>query len=212
MDIRVNVINQELKVATNLRERIAAGTQEFVRFVFSMQDDWDGLTVFAQFIQGGQGYNQYLDANNAVFLPSEIGAGKCLMILCGNGGNVKATTNCLILTINDNKFIADAQSTVITKSLYDQLVDIVANNKEEYEEELAIAIDEFEALVETPLIANTAAEMADHTKIYVYAGSETGYEYGHWYGWKNNAWVDGGPYNAQVDIATLAEIIQYITE
>ena len=76
MDILVNVANQKLKIATNLKS-LVAGTQEFVRFVFNTSGDWDGLATFAQFRQNGVAYNQYLDDDKAAFLPSEIGVGTC---------------------------------------------------------------------------------------------------------------------------------------
>ena len=54
------------------------------------------------------------------------------------------------------------------------------------------------AAVGTPLKAATAAAMTDHNKIYVYTGSETGYNFGHWYYWDGSAWADGGVYNSKV--------------
>ena len=47
-----------------------------------------------------------------------------------------------------------------------------------------------------PTAVLTAAEMTDHGKIYVYAGTETGYVAGDWYYWNGSAWADGGVYNA----------------
>ena len=38
MDIRVNVVNQKLKIPTNLKNFVA-GTQEFIRFVFNFIDE-----------------------------------------------------------------------------------------------------------------------------------------------------------------------------
>lgn len=49
----------------------------------------------------------------------------------------------------------------------------------------------------TPLVANTAAEMTDTNKIYVYVGSETGYTNGNWYYYDGSHWVSGGVYNSQ---------------
>lgn len=49
----------------------------------------------------------------------------------------------------------------------------------------------------TPLVANTAAAMTDHDKVYVYGGSEQGYINGHWYYWDGDSWEDGGVYNSQ---------------
>lgn len=48
----------------------------------------------------------------------------------------------------------------------------------------------------SPLTAQTAAGMTDHTRVYVYTGSETGYTAGHWYFWNGSAWTDGGVYNS----------------
>ena len=49
-------------------------------------------------------------------------------------------------------------------------------------------------------VASTVSEMVDDTKIYVYVGSETGYNYGHWYYYDdtNEEWVDGGEYTSNV--------------
>lgn len=57
-------------------------------------------------------------------------------------------------------------------------------------------ITELRSAVGSPLVANTAIEMTDRDKIYVYTGSETGYTYGHWYYWNGSTWADGGVYNA----------------
>lgn len=48
----------------------------------------------------------------------------------------------------------------------------------------------------SPLTAQTAAGMTDHTRVYVYTGSESGYTAGHWYFWDGSAWTDGGIYNS----------------
>lgn len=37
--------------------------------------------------------------------------------------------------------------------------------------------------------------MTDHSKIYVYTGSQSGYINGHWYYYSGSAWADGGVYN-----------------
>lgn len=49
----------------------------------------------------------------------------------------------------------------------------------------------------SPLVANTASAMTDHTKVYVYTGSEQGYTNGDWYYWDGDSWEDGGTYNSQ---------------
>ena len=114
MDILVNVVNQKLKIITHLTT-LVAGTQKFLRFVFNLGSDWDGLTVFAQFVQDGVAYNQLLDSENSAYLPSEIGAGTVTMMLYGSGGNTIATTNYLTLTVDENILIQDANSTEITR-------------------------------------------------------------------------------------------------
>lgn len=48
----------------------------------------------------------------------------------------------------------------------------------------------------SPLVAATAAEMTDTSRVYVYTGSETGYTAGNWYYNDGSAWVSGGVYNA----------------
>lgn len=47
-----------------------------------------------------------------------------------------------------------------------------------------------------PLVAETAAEMTDESRVYVYVGSEEGYTSGDWYYYNGSAWVSGGIYNA----------------
>lgn len=121
MEIFVNVVNQKLKVATNLKNYVS-GTQEFIRFVFGLSDDWDDLSVFAQFRQGSEAYNVYLDTNNSAYLPPEIGAGTCTLMLYGSHNRTRATTNYLTLTIDENILVTNADSTEISTSLYEQLV------------------------------------------------------------------------------------------
>lgn len=50
----------------------------------------------------------------------------------------------------------------------------------------------------SPLVAQTAAAMIDTTRVYVYAGSETGYIYGNWYYHDGTSWVSGGAYGATI--------------
>ena len=121
MDILVNVVNQKLKIATNLKS-LVAGTQKFVRFVFNLTGDWDNLMTFAQFSQNGVSYNQYLDENNSAYLPAEIGVGTCTLMLYGSNEYTIATTNYLTLTIDKNILVFDTQSTEMSESLYNQLV------------------------------------------------------------------------------------------
>ena len=69
------------------------------------------------------------------------------------------------------------------------------------------AINDFQGMVGTPLIASTAANMVDTSKIYVYTGSETGYTNGNWYYYNGISWTSGGVYNAvTVDLDTTLKI------
>ena len=52
------------------------------------------------------------------------------------------------------------------------------------------------AAVGGPNAAATVAEMTDHSKVYVYTGSESGYTAGNWYYFSNGVWVSGGVYNS----------------
>lgn len=57
-------------------------------------------------------------------------------------------------------------------------------------------IDHLESLVGSPLVASTAADMTDEDKVYVYTGSETGYQSGNWYYYNGTTWTSGGVYNS----------------
>ena len=130
MDILVNVVNQKLKVMTNFRS-LVDGTQNFIKFYFSLDSGWDNLMTFAQFMQNEVAYNQFLDDEGGAFLPSEIGPGTCTLMLYGSNGAVQATTNYITFTIDENILVTDAESTEISQSLYDQLVGIVAAKAEQ---------------------------------------------------------------------------------
>ena len=75
---------------------------------------------------------------------------------------------------------------------------------------LNIGDDQFEvadaaarAGIGSPLVAATAADMTDTSKVYVYTGSETGYTAGNWYYYNGSAWTSGGIYNsAAVNVDT----------
>lgn len=144
MELLVNVNNQKLRLATNLKS-LVAGSQQFIKFTFNLSDEWDDLLTFAQFIQGSNSYNAYLDEDNSVYLPHEIQAGTCKLILYGTGSQgegsqIIATTNYLELNIDENITVANASSTDISQSLYDQLVNkfnkIADLSQTEYVEEI----------------------------------------------------------------------------
>ena len=121
MSILVNVVNQKMYVSSNA-DGLVAGSQQFVKFKFNLSEEWNGLMVFAQFRQGEGAYNQYLDEDNCVYLPAEIGVGTCTMMLYGTHDTTIGTTNYLTFKIGKNNLVSDASSTDISQSLYDQLV------------------------------------------------------------------------------------------
>ena len=123
MILKIQVRGQVMKPL--IKNVLANHSQEFSRFVFFLSDDWDGLTTFAQFRQGDAAYNVYLDSENACYLPPEIAAGKVSLMLYGTGEEVIGTTNAITMCVSDNKYVSDAQSTEITESLYQQLVNEV---------------------------------------------------------------------------------------
>jgi len=180
MDILVNVVNQKLKIATNLRSFVE-GTQNFVHFVFNLPDEWLTLgynKIFAQFIQNGTGYNTYLDENYSCYLPPEIVAGNCSLLLYGTAGSIRATTNAVVLTIDDNMLIQDAQSTEITQSLYDQLVDkvdtIININDSKYISYIMDGLqDLMQSYLDNGVLANMTIEDSSITRDKVNAAFES---------------------------------------
>lgn len=142
MDIEVKVIGQKLRIPSNLKI-FSPNSQEFVKFIFDMTPDWDGLTVFAQFRQGEETYNIYLDEDNSVMLPNELTHGRCYLTLYGTEGNTVGTSNCIELFIDDSRFIASTSNIDVTPTLYAQLVDTVNNYKSDTDAE----IDSFKAEV-----------------------------------------------------------------
>ncbi len=123
-EVYINVSGQKLSAAPSCGGFVD-GSQRFVRFIFYLGEDWEGLTVAAQFAQSGTAYNVLLDEQNCAYLPSEIKEGTFSLTIRGTAGDVIATTNALIFRATKNCFVSDAQSTEISQSLYSQLVDKV---------------------------------------------------------------------------------------
>ena len=189
MNILVNVINQKLKIKANTK-RLISGTQKFIRFEFILDDAWDDLLVFAQFIQNGRAYNDYLDENNSVYLPPEITEGKFNVLLYGSGSNVIATTNYLTFEVDKNMLVSDAQSTEITESLYNKLVNIVKT----YASQSASG---------APTPVSSSSLMTDPKTIYLYTGSEDNYIKGDWYYFSGGQLQHGGTYGVGVTDSSL---------
>lgn len=159
MNILVNVVNQKLKIVKNINTLIS-GTQEFIRFKFLLDNDWDDLTIFAQFIQNGTPYNKYLESDRTVCLPAEIEPGKFHLLLYGTGGDVIATTNYLTIDVDENILISNASSTDISRSLYQQLVDVVHANNTSINNQIATNTNSIDALS-----AQLASIIAEHTPV-----------------------------------------------
>ena len=74
-----------------------------------------------------------------------------------------------------------------------------AENLNKMEQGIADAVagvDALQGLNYAPIPVTLVADMTDHDKIYVYLGSEAGYQNGHWYYWSGSAWTEGGGYNS----------------
>ena len=64
-----------------------------------------------------------------------------------------------------------------------------------------------------PLVANTAADMTDTDRVYVYTGSEVGYVNGDWYYYDGDSWEVGGVYNSQaIGLAYQQEVAQMVKQ
>lgn len=129
MDILVNVVNQRLKIQTNLKTYVE-GTQNFIRFHFNLPSEWDNLSTFAQFGQNGTTYDAWLDEDNCVYLPSEIVAGTCTLLLGGYNESVIGYTNNVVLTIEENICDDNAINPDITEPLIHKLVTDIADLQE----------------------------------------------------------------------------------
>lgn len=197
MNILVNVVNQKLKIVKNINTLIS-GTQEFIRFKFLLDNDWDDLTIFAQFIQNGTPYNKYLESDRTVCLPAEIEPGKFHLLLYGTGGDVIATTNYLTIDVDENILMSNASSTDISRSLYQQLVNIVKT----YVSQSASG---------APTPVSSSSLMTDPATTYLYTGSEDGYIKGDWYYFSNGELQHGGTYGVGVTDSSLTIEVQLRT-
>ena len=68
-------------------------------------------------------------------------------------------------------------------------------------------------LTGSAVVANQASDMSDTSKVYIYVGSEAGYNTDHWYYYDGNNWVDGGMYGSLDWIGNNAvNLLEYVLE
>ena len=84
----------------------------------------------------------------------------------------------------DDELDADSENAVANKAITEAINEVKADT------------NALIAAVGSPMVASTVSAMTDHTKIYVYTGTETSYTYGHWYYWNGAYWEDGGVYQS----------------
>lgn len=118
MIIKVN--GQHMTVDERLRP--VSDSQEFVKFKFEFSDEWADLLKFAQFKQGTESYNVYLDDSLECYLPSEITSGTCTLSVAGSKDDIFATTDGIVFDVRKTRLVQDGKSTEITLTLYEQLV------------------------------------------------------------------------------------------
>lgn len=87
-----------------------------------------------------------------------------------------------------------------------------ANNAKDAANTAAAHAEETAVKYGTPYATTTAAGMTDHTKIYVYTGTEVGYTAGNWYYWNGTAWTSGGVYVGDISDAVLFSTAQSKTD
>ena len=125
MEIKINVTGQKMKVATNLKTYVS-GSQRFVKFTFHFTDDsWSMFStnqLSAYFKQGNTVISTSFDGNS-VYLPSDIDVGECYLTLYGASNNIIGITEGLELKIKENYISTNPESTKMTSSFYEKLVE-----------------------------------------------------------------------------------------
>ena len=99
MKIVIDVINQKLKMESN-SYRYISESRNFIYIIFNLDNDWDGMSVCADFTQGSNVYSHPLDNNNGVYFPSSIEPGICEISLIGSKDGVTATTDSITLYVD----------------------------------------------------------------------------------------------------------------
>lgn len=181
-DILATVSGQSL-VFTSMPVIASHGVNEdYVEFTFDAE--WTGYSKVATFYHERFPEDIYVSVvggSNRALVPHEVtaNAGRIFIGVTGTQGDVKLTSEVQPYPILPGSNEDGVNSEPITPELYDQILSAMAE------------------MVGTPLTANTAADMTDTTRIYVYTGSEAGYVNGSWYYYNGSSWVVGGVYNSQ---------------
>ena len=99
------------------------------------------------------------------------------------------------------EFVLQTASEVVSTFLL--AIEILPSAVSDGDIESRDALGEYRTILEemlrvkgAPLVANTAADMTDTDRVYVYTGSEVGYVNGSWYYYDGDSWEVGGVYNA----------------
>lgn len=99
------------------------------------------------------------------------------------------------------EFVLQTASEVVSTFLL--AIEILPSAVSDGDIESRDALGEYRTILEemlrvkgAPLVANTAADMTDTDRVYVYTGSEVGYVNGDWYYYDGAGWTDGGQYNS----------------
>ena len=119
MDVLVNVFQQKLRIVDH-QDFFVSGTQNFIKFIFNLDNAWKDLSITARFIQKQKYYDTCLDESNSVYMPNEITSGECLLFLYGVKDDIKAVSDYLILRIKkdylSNPDISNGKDSIIELS------------------------------------------------------------------------------------------------
>lgn len=133
MDIYCSVIGQKLRIDTPLRH-YPQNSDDFVRFLFTLSSDWDGLMTYAQFRQGDKHSEVYLTdvtiehgestvTYKAATLPDWLQPGLASMLLYGTGREtVIGTTNYVVICIDATGYRGIAKTSDMDETLYQQII------------------------------------------------------------------------------------------
>lgn len=119
LDVLVNVFQQKLRIV-DYQNYFISGTQNFIKFIFNLDNAWKDLSITARFIQKQKYYDTCLDESNSVYMPNEITSGECLLFLYGVKDDIKAVSDYLILRIKkdylSNPDISNGRESIVELS------------------------------------------------------------------------------------------------